>query len=482
MKTQSNFLFRHIILKIKMMFILVLFFHSLFGQVGAIFPGIATPFIGGVYYGRTTVINKNDNLKMQFALFDYDIASQKMKMQFGNKSYYNFIPTWQLIPLVKYVESNDPVILSITMSGLQNNNTTRPIHYHPAFANTILGLRFLQADLFFTDIYERIEPRLLSVFAEGELEFSGRHYYDSYSDKHDSYMLTDLHSDIEFKTLDDQFYMTGEPYYLFTQTSYDLNQYSFIIRNYLGSKIDGNDFHQLKEVLTNNTENFSWEWEKIHNTIDFMYTKAYITKVAKHLRKLIGDHDISPNDTDTYAYYINYIYEKVVPIEKATQYDYNFIRAEQFKNYFDWLHKEYPQDGSIKEIYEIDGNVTSALSDSTLYGDNYAKDIKLLKLEPLQELYVISQVALKKEISVITVPSSLKFIDENVFSYNPNVMNACIQSMRWVALFRHIKSENPKEWRKFVTKVSSFDDSSFKINTPKNLKLKPQSSSLYDDY
>ncbi|MCL2327522.1 MAG: hypothetical protein FWC39_03295 [Bacteroidetes bacterium] len=477
-RTHSN-LFYRFILKMKIVLMFFLFVHSLFGQ-SFVLPAV-TPMIviGGIYYGKTAVINKNDNLKMQLAILDYDLSTQTMKMQFGNKAYYSNIPTWQLIPLVKYVESNDPIILSITMLE-SNDKMIRPIHYHPAFANTILGLRFLQADLLYTRAYEELEPRLLNIFADGETDFSATSKpYHLGND--DSYMLTDLHSDIEFKTLENQFYLTGEPYYLFTQNAYDLNHYLHIIRNHVGKQIDQKEFYPLKTILENNTENFSWEWEKLHNTIDFMYTKTYATKVAKRLRKLIVDEDISPNDTElyTYSYYINNVYEKILLLEKASEYDYNFIDASQFKDHFDWLHKEFPERQSIKEICEIDKNVTSALSDSTLHKGNYAKNIAALKLEPIQELYVISQIALKKEISAITVPTSLKFIDENVFSYNPNAMNACIQAMRWSALFRNLKSANPKEWNKFVNKVSSFDDSSFKINTPKNLKVKTRS---YYDY
>jgi len=113
-RTHSN-LFYRFILKMKIVLMFFLFVHSLFGQ-SFVLPAV-TPMIviGGIYYGKTAVINKNDNLKMQLAILDYDLSTQTMKMQFGNKAYYSNIPTWQLIPLVKYVESNDPIILSITI-------------------------------------------------------------------------------------------------------------------------------------------------------------------------------------------------------------------------------------------------------------------------------------------------------------------------------------------------------------------------------
>jgi hypothetical protein len=82
---------------------------------------------------------------------------------------------WQLVPLVKYVDSDYTALLSLFGPGPERDRNYY-IQYHPAIKNTLLGLRLLQSDIVFMNpVGLRMLPRFenKTILGKGELEPDG---------------------------------------------------------------------------------------------------------------------------------------------------------------------------------------------------------------------------------------------------------------------------------------------------------------------
>jgi hypothetical protein len=148
--------------------------------------------------------------------------------------YTVFLPTWQLKPIADYVDEGNELVF--TYGGQYQNPDTIECLYHPAFINTLLGLRLFQSDLIFSDGFWDL-PRLDNkpILAKGELKYNPDNYnYNGYSlssiisdigellpNGYTSYILSDFGQEFRFNTFQDKFYITGQPYYLFSRLLYD---------------------------------------------------------------------------------------------------------------------------------------------------------------------------------------------------------------------------------------------------------------------
>ncbi|MEA5447547.1 hypothetical protein VB780_03130 [Leptolyngbya sp. CCNP1308] len=93
----------------------------------------------------------------------------RLQVKIRDQLYDSLLPDWQLIPIAKYADSEYSACVSLF--GEDTNDSAYHIVYHPAFDNTLLGLRLMQADIMFFDLGEFWQLPALNgetILGEGE--------------------------------------------------------------------------------------------------------------------------------------------------------------------------------------------------------------------------------------------------------------------------------------------------------------------------
>lgn len=190
--------------------------YSFHGKIGGIsFESVATP--------SKTVGNSKISLDYKFDRIIITINKQKI---------YQKLPDWQLIPTVKFADSPYHVLFSPLGDTVRNRQAQ--CRYHPAFLNTLAGLRIFQADLlnFPNFLWD------LPINQEGEyiLARSEKYHVPKRNDLIEqilyedlcgdvkpftSFVLTDKNANIGFDVKNNKLRFTGHPYYLFTKDESD---------------------------------------------------------------------------------------------------------------------------------------------------------------------------------------------------------------------------------------------------------------------
>ncbi|MDR1632696.1 MAG: hypothetical protein LBR97_07445 [Dysgonamonadaceae bacterium] len=185
--------------------------------------------IGGISFESVAIPSK----AVRNSKISLDYEFDRFVVTIGNKKIYPELPNWLLIPTVKFADSPYQVLFSPL--GDTGSNKQAQCLYHPAFLNTLAGLRIFEADLLNL-------PNLLwdlPVNSEGEyiLARSEKHYVPKennlieqtlYDDlcgdgkPFTSFVLTDKNANIGFDVKNEKLQFTGHPYYLFTKDESDL--------------------------------------------------------------------------------------------------------------------------------------------------------------------------------------------------------------------------------------------------------------------
>lgn len=148
----------------------------------------------------------------------------RLSITIGSKVYHPKLPDWMLVPISKYAES--PYTACVSLFGEKTTPEYYDIVYHPAFQNTVMGLRLLQADILLIDVgrfwdLPKFNGRM--VVGLGEAKPKGTAWRSSASEiqsvvkraKFQSWVLTDHGVTVSFNLNKDSFMLSGEPYYHF---------------------------------------------------------------------------------------------------------------------------------------------------------------------------------------------------------------------------------------------------------------------------
>lgn len=135
-----------------------------------------------------------------------------------------------------------------------------------------------------------------------------------------------------------------------------------------------------------------------------------------------------------------------------------------------FLSKEIGQK-SIEEVYEVIDSINYEEYYNELIFENYSKNDNLEKLvriikERGNEKYEFKDVLAKMEYpnsyynNIGKEPfihgcltEAVKASNQHVYNYNPAVMNATIQTMRYAAFFRYVKENFPDQWTAFLQQI-----------------------------
>ncbi|MFW6328320.1 MAG: hypothetical protein ACOC2F_08425, partial [Bacteroidota bacterium] len=111
--------------------------------------------VGGISFEKTARVAQGIEIKQLEILYDKSQADGKrMKLEINSKSIKTKLYDWQLIPIIKYANSNSTACF--TYFGELENKTLADtirkydghiLNYHPEFENTLLGWRLADIDL-----------------------------------------------------------------------------------------------------------------------------------------------------------------------------------------------------------------------------------------------------------------------------------------------------------------------------------------------
>jgi len=186
--------------------------------------------IGGVAFESVAIPSGNiGNSKISL-----DYGLDRFSITIGDQTIYPDIPDWQLIPTVAFANSSYQVLFSSLGDTIENREAQ--CRYHPAFLNTLAGLRIFQVDLLnlpglLWDLPKDSKGKY--ILASSEEPFTPKEntmieqtLYDALSGNgrpFSSYILTDKDANISFDIQGEQLQFAGHPYYLFTENESDAN-------------------------------------------------------------------------------------------------------------------------------------------------------------------------------------------------------------------------------------------------------------------
>jgi hypothetical protein len=162
-----------------------------------------------------------------------DYEADRFAVTIGNQKIYPELPDWQLIPTVKFADSPYHVLFSPL--GDTAHNKQAQCLYHPAFVNTLAGLRIFEADLLnfpylLWDLPKNPEGEY--ILARSEKYYVPEKDYLIEQILYDdlcgegkpftSFILTDKDVNIVFDVRNNKLQFKGHPYYLFTKDESDL--------------------------------------------------------------------------------------------------------------------------------------------------------------------------------------------------------------------------------------------------------------------
>ncbi|PSB27287.1 hypothetical protein [Stenomitos frigidus] len=181
--------------------------------------------VGGVAF--EAVAAPEVSLKDGGVSLSYDAKQRdgsRLAVTIGSKTYNPNIPNWQLIPITNFADSQYTACVSLF--GSESTREAYHIVYHPAFNDTLLGLRLMQADILFQDLGEfwklpEVDGRVIR--GQGEPQPSEQDWISAASEiskafgkeKFQSWVLTDQGLNVSILTKSDDLSLSNRPYYYF---------------------------------------------------------------------------------------------------------------------------------------------------------------------------------------------------------------------------------------------------------------------------
>ena len=165
-----------------------------------------------------------ENIKIKYNYISSKPDGSRLRIIAGNDTVFANLYDWQLIPIVKY--ANSEYNSCVSLFGPKTNNKKYDITFHKAFQNTLLGIRLLQSDMALMDLsthWQLPTNNGKKVLGKGE-KFPDSMSWESaantissimYNGKFQSWVFTDDSVNVTFKISDKKISFSGYPYYYF---------------------------------------------------------------------------------------------------------------------------------------------------------------------------------------------------------------------------------------------------------------------------
>ncbi|MDF5726759.1 MAG: hypothetical protein PUP92_01660 [Rhizonema sp. PD38] len=199
--------------------------------------------VGGIAF--EAVATPEENLKNQKIELLYDHSKpdkERFAVRIGGKIYHPILPDWELFPIANYANSKSNAVVSLFGHNTTNDSyyffTTGDIYnltYHPAFNNTLLGLRLLQADIIPMDLGEfwqlpQFKSKTILGYGEEQNSVSNQDWrrpaeeinqvFKGKNKTFQSWVFTDCGAKVKFSVKDNNLNLSGYPYYYFWNSDF----------------------------------------------------------------------------------------------------------------------------------------------------------------------------------------------------------------------------------------------------------------------
>jgi len=382
------------------------------GRVGGVaFDGVASPANG----------LKIDSLTLSYSPTRND--GNRLVLGLNGKSEETSLYDWQLIPVAKFANSDDPSCVTlfghldtpemeeqIRFEQILQGSQTRFLNYHPSFNNTLMGLRLFQLDALIINPYSYELPTEKGkyILGAGESitkEENQRHHQEfvEYNKQNQktfesalSYVITDNGQEITFDITGGKLTVRGEPYYYFWTA--DKDQYENLLSGY--SLLDAKT--RLRAEMR----------RRIRPVNSLRAKQAWL---ASQLRDDIARH--------------------------ASQIDDVNVEFLGYRDLLDLIKK----DETSREL-SLSKQPVPWLTD------------RLAELRTVETMPVTSEVTELRQM--------LSSRMEMVRGINPAVWDAGATVMRYAAFFRYVKANYPQTWQSFMAQIERAHAPQPSVKTP----------------
>lgn len=361
--------------------------------------------IGGVTFDQ--VASPDNNLKISKLKLDYNKNMKdgsRLELIVNGKLVKVRLPDWMLIPIANYADS--PYYSCFTLFGKLNDNSLekqitsnkgRVINYHPSFVNTLIGVRLAYMDMLLGYSFTSDLPRNANgnyILGFGEVK------PDLVSNQNGAYYLSQYITSIQSK-------------YAQTFRSYIISDYSRKIT-----------FKFQNDSLIINSYPYYYCWKFNSDNNDYDINKAARKLTAKYDQEL---KNISKSSAKASRKWLT---DKMIILADKYDGNYGFYSEGTFTDLVKL--KSTPARQQFLEKYS-----TESLFDMIIKTESYMNRDSVIYLKGFSD-------------DISSKP--------DLFSAaNPAVWNAAVNTMRFSAFFRYIKTNFPKAWFVFMEQIKTVD-------------------------
>lgn len=363
---------------------------------------------------------------------------------------------WQIPVIAKFADSQTNAIFTLIGNASVRDSVSR-IKYHPAFLNTLLGLRMLQADMLFSnsdrgrDFLSKCPTDTLGrdLLAQSEVEsdIERSSYvlkYDSLTNElgirnihFDSYILTDWGKEVKFGIVDNHLYITGEPYYLFTETTTEYSGQILESINALARlQID------LAEIRSNKAFQDLSALLALNNT-----SEKIKRQIQGKLNSLTCNNLILQSwlNAQNYEQQYYFSFSEVTRLKNEINSDLPFIKDSIYLNILKLSSRQFITSWQAQSVSKLLYQLSNKYDDQP-YASWFRKAY----------YHLDDYWGAANKINLLVCESKkVETGNELIYNFNPVVNEACILTMRYAAFFRYVKNSNISAWKNFMKEIEA---------------------------
>lgn len=359
--------------------------------------------VGGVSFDQTA--RPGDELTINSIELGYSSSArdgERLQLRINSDKVICSLPDWLLLPVAKYADTR--YYSCFTLFGSLHDKQKeeevldkggRVMNYHPAFRNTLLGLRLYYLDILLLYphvIYLPRDDAGRTLLGYGETEIDGYQCgraFNQFADflnnlqseigyPHRSWIITDYSRHIDIRVEDNCLQLTGEPYYFFWRFKNDKSDYNEI-----------KEENRIREMLQAEKQEYVQNGQSERQWV--------FSKLVSSLNRYEKDYPLAFHGT----------------VEEILQLQTDAQKLE------------------FLELYDHDSLYDNLLIPLLVYMDAH-------QVEHLRQY--------SKAVSDRT---------DLIHGINPLVWDAATATMRYAAFFRYCKSANRTNWDHFIQQIDS---------------------------
>jgi archaellum component FlaC len=397
--------------------------------------------VGGVNFEQVAVPDAETASKtIELSYHKEALDGFRLLVKVGSTTFRPPIADWLLIPIAEFAESDFTSATSLFGEGPDTDNFYY-IKYHPAFKDSLLGMRLLQADiLLMNPKHTSSLPKRNGQVVLGHGEFLPMKSPDHVTintlaklmnrQKATSWVLTDIDAPASFSIQNGEFRLRSFPYYYFWSRNEDaIHQYQEKEKVYK-SRVDA---YNRKVTSSKNRVN------QFNDPVRLYQERgaAYKSQVDAYNRKVTS----SKNRVNQFN-------------DLVSRYNANNASVSKLK--LDRLKAEIQRDKSelntldqeLKRLKRELDTVNAVIQGDKAELDAFQQELKRLEMD-LEEI----ESGLVNPMPALT--HALKNQPDLLKNINPVVVKAVYTTAEYASFFRYIKSNHPHTWKGFLQSIAN---------------------------